>query len=80
MNEHNDIFTVKAMARVLGVSRSGYYAWLGRPRVNASLKTNFFLKRSQSIFKPAVAITALQESTVISKSKVSPVVVIALLV
>jgi len=31
MKQWQDEFPVKTMAAVLGVSRSGYYAWLGRP-------------------------------------------------
>ena len=31
MKNHRDLFSVERMATVLGVSRSGYYAWLSRP-------------------------------------------------
>lgn len=30
MSAHQAIFPIAAMARVLGVSRAGYYAWLKR--------------------------------------------------
>jgi len=31
MHKNSPIFSISAMSRVLDVSRSGYYAWIGRP-------------------------------------------------
>lgn len=31
ITEHQDVFSVAAMCRALGLSRSGYYGWLRRP-------------------------------------------------
>ena len=42
MRAHRAEFHVTTMARVLGVSTSGYYAWLGRPR-SAREKSNRLL-------------------------------------
>jgi putative transposase len=33
MSAHQAIFPIATMARVLGVSKAGYYAWLRRPLV-----------------------------------------------
>ena len=33
MSAHQAVFSIAAMARVLGVSKAGYYAWLRRPLV-----------------------------------------------
>lgn len=53
MKQWQDEFPVKAMARVLEVSRSGYYAWLGRPPS----------KRSQEDERLKVAIRAAHAKT-----------------
>lgn len=42
MNEYKQEFKIKSMARVLGVSRSGYYAWL-KPRQNDKEQEQAFL-------------------------------------
>ncbi len=53
MKQWRDEFPVKAMAEALGVSRSGYYAWLGRPPS----------KRAQEDERLKVAIRAAHEKT-----------------
>jgi len=51
MNEHKDIFTIKAMARVLDVSRSGYYAWRYRPKSKRAVENELLLKEIAKSFQ-----------------------------
>ena len=51
MNEYKHEFKIKSMASVLGVSRSGYYAWL-RPKDNVKEQERIFLAENiQRVFK-----------------------------
>ncbi len=36
MRSHREVFSIERMAAILGVSRSGYYAWLSRPQSRRS--------------------------------------------
>ena len=42
MNEYKNEFKIKTMARVLGVSRSGYYTWL-KPKPSEREQNRMFL-------------------------------------
>ena len=49
MSEHMDIFSVSAMARVLNVSRSGFYAWRHRQTSDPSPRKQRSLQRDEMI-------------------------------
>jgi transposase InsO family protein len=42
MKEHSGEFSVEGMAKALGVSRSGYYAWQGRAKSQRALQQQLF--------------------------------------
>lgn len=44
-------FSIVVMCRVLKVSRSGYYAWLGRPESDRDLENRDLVERIKSVFK-----------------------------
>ena len=48
---HGDSFPVAAMCRVLNVSRSGYYAWRGRPKSRSSQRRKSLLWEIKQIHK-----------------------------
>ena len=45
MSAEKAVYPVQAMARVLGVTRSGYYAWCARPQPGARQQANQALRR-----------------------------------
>ena len=45
MSAEKAVYPVQAMARVLGVTRSGYYAWCARPQPVARQQANQALRR-----------------------------------
>jgi len=47
--EHREIHTVEKMARILGVSRSGYYAWRGRSRTQRIRTDEVLLEAISSV-------------------------------
>ena len=49
MKEHETRFTVGGMARVLGVSRSGYYAWRARRVSGREMANQRLLSRIRTI-------------------------------
>ena len=49
MRVHQAAYPVKTMCRVLDVSRSGYYAWLKRPRSARAVANGTLLKRIEEI-------------------------------
>ena len=51
MREQSKIFCVKEMAKVLGVSRSGYYDYLGRSASTQSVKKELLREKIYRIFK-----------------------------
>ena len=46
MREHQESHSVELMARILGVSRSGYYAWLGRKPSDREQENDALVVRS----------------------------------
>ena len=48
---HITEFSLKLMCRVLGVSRSGYYAWRGRPRSRRDIENARLLERIRKAYK-----------------------------
>jgi transposase InsO family protein len=51
IGEHRDSHSVEKMAEVLGVSRSGYYAWRKRPESARSLQEQALVERIREIQK-----------------------------
>ena len=49
MKAHQAMFRIATMCRVLGVSSSGYYAWLSRPRSSRSQENEILLRKIQEI-------------------------------
>ncbi len=49
MSANQACFPVATMARVLGVSKAGYYAWLGRPPSAHALADEALLKRVRTV-------------------------------
>jgi transposase InsO family protein len=50
MKDYQDQYSVTKMARVLGVSRSGYYAWLGRQKSKRAQEEQELLELIRQIF------------------------------
>jgi transposase InsO family protein len=51
MNDHKAQFSIRMMSRVLGVSRSGYYHWLGRPPSERGLFNTKLRKAIHRVWK-----------------------------
>jgi len=51
IQKHCSAFAVVKMCRVLAVSRSGYYDWLGRPESQRSLENQVLVKEIKQIHK-----------------------------
>ena len=51
MKVHNETFSVDQMAKVLGVSRSGYYDFLKRPKSCRSVENEDLLNKIRSVFQ-----------------------------
>ena len=49
MSANQACFPVAAMARVLGVSKAGYYAWAGRPPSARAVADAALLKRIRTV-------------------------------
>ena len=49
MSANQACFPIAAMARVLGVSKAGYYAWLQRPASAHAVADAALLKRVRTI-------------------------------
>lgn len=49
MEEHRDWFPIAAMCRVLSVSRSGFYAWRGRPQSGRARRRETLLTKIKAI-------------------------------
>src|SRR5260370_11298771 len=49
MSAHQAVFSIAAMARVLGVSKAGYYAWLRRPPSARAVADRVLMKRIRTI-------------------------------
>ena len=43
VDEHRDVWPVRVMCRVLGISVSGYYAWRSRPESRRSIENHQLL-------------------------------------
>jgi hypothetical protein len=52
MSANQAMFTVSTMARVLGVSRAGFYAWLNRPASEHAQADAALLKRIRTVHAP----------------------------
>ncbi len=52
IKQHREIFSVSRQCAVLGVSRSGYYEWLGRPE---STRRREEQRLGAAVFKRVVA-------------------------
>ncbi len=63
IRDHVAAFPVQAMCEVLGVSRSGYYAWAGRPESARAAADATWPLKSVSRTRPAVVATAARAST-----------------
>lgn len=51
MEAHRSKFRVVKMAEVLDVSKSGFYAYLNRPKSNRAIANEQLLEKIKSIFK-----------------------------
>jgi transposase InsO family protein len=51
MNENKDKYHLSRMSRVLGVSRSSYYAWLSRPMSERERHNRYLSERIRSIYE-----------------------------
>ena len=49
MSAHQAVFPIATMARVLGVSKAGYYAWLRRPPSARAVADEVLMKRIRTI-------------------------------
>jgi putative transposase len=49
MSAHQAVFPIVTMARVLGVSKAGYYAWLRRPPSARAVADRVLTKRIRTI-------------------------------
>jgi len=54
--ENRNEFRVVVMCRVLRISRSGYYAWINKPRSRRAIENERFLSRIRIIFKESKGI------------------------
>jgi putative transposase len=57
MYDHRGIHRVRRMCRVLGVSASGYYAWLNRPESNRARENRRLVVEIKAIHKENRAFT-----------------------
>ena len=48
--DHRDEFPVRRMCKVLDVSRSGYYAWRGRPRSKREMANQQLYKKIKAVY------------------------------
>ena len=51
MDEYKHIFPLTKMSEILGVSRSGYYRWVGRPPSKRTLENEHFKKQIRQIWE-----------------------------
>ena len=63
MSAHQAVFPIAAMARVLGVSRAGYYAWLEREPSARTRADATLLKRIRTAHAVSRGTMALRGST-----------------
>src|SRR5260370_8390762 len=53
MSAHQAVFPIATMARVLGVSKAGYYAWLRRSPSARAVAARVLMKRIRTIHVPS---------------------------
>jgi putative transposase len=51
VDEYKDQFRIRSMCRILGVSRSGYYAWCGRPLPRREVRNEALLVQIRETFR-----------------------------
>ena len=73
IENHRDEFPVKRMCKVLDVSRSGYYAWRGRPPSEREMANRALYKKIKEVYTMrATGRTAVHASITNSRNKVWP--------
>jgi len=50
MAAHNHLFPIEKMSKVFGVSRSGYYSWLGRAASRRTLQNQRLKKQIRRVW------------------------------
>ena len=63
VDEHRQVWPVRVMCAVLGLSASGYYAWRGRPESQRSVANRALTEDIRLIHARAAAATARRAST-----------------
>ena len=79
MKAHIALFSISALCRVLGVSSSGYYAWLTRPESSRSLANQSLLSRLSKCFETSrktygvrrLTAALKQQNTVVNHKRVA---------
>jgi len=79
MKAHIALFSISALCRVLGVSSSGYYAWLTRPASSRSLANQSLLSRLSKCFETSrktygvrrLTAALKQQNTVVNHKRVA---------
>jgi SMC interacting uncharacterized protein involved in chromosome segregation len=73
MEEHRSKFRVVKMAKILNVSKNGFYAYLNRPKSNRKIENDRLLEKIKAIHKRSYGIYGYPRITKELQSDGAPV-------